>query len=101
MDNFRTAALAHAANHFFIGQHAFAGSTPVDGHFFFIGQPLLKQLQEDPLSPFIIIGVCGVDLPVPVKRKPQAFQLAFKPIDILLGYNFRMDMVFDGKVFSR
>ena len=32
-DNLAAAPLAHAADHFFVGQHAFAGGAPVDRHF--------------------------------------------------------------------
>ncbi len=101
MDNFRSTAFAHAADHLFIGQYTFAGCTPVNGHLFFIGQALFKQLQEDPLGPFVIVGIGRVDFPVPVKRKAQAFQLAFEPIDILLGHDLRMNMIFNGKILSR
>ena len=41
-DHRAAAALAHAVDHLFVGQHAFAGSTPVDGHGGFIGQTLFK-----------------------------------------------------------
>ena len=67
MDDLAAAALADAVDDFLVCQHALTAGTPVDVHFLLVGEALLVQLQEDPLSPLIILGVGGVDLTVPVK----------------------------------
>ena len=100
-DNLAAAPLAHAADHFFVGQHAFAGGAPVDRHFLFIGQPLLKQLEKDPLGPFVIVGIGGVDFPRPVEGQAQRLQLALEAGHIVFGHDFGMNVVFDGKVLRR
>ena len=69
--HFAAAALANAVDHLFVGQHAFAGGAPVYGSLFFIRQAVLKQLQKDPLCPFIIAGIRGVDLTAPVKGNAE------------------------------
>ncbi len=95
------AALAGAADHFLIGQADFAADTPVDGHFRFIGQPMLIQLQKNPLRPLVVVGVGGVHLPGIVKGKTQALQLLPEVGDILPRHLGRGHMVFDGVVLSR
>ena len=52
--NFAAAPLTYAADHFLIGQTNLTGGTPVDGHLLLIGQSVLKELQKDPLGPFIV-----------------------------------------------
>jgi hypothetical protein len=46
-----SAALALAVDHLLIGQHRAQRRAPVDGDLRLVGQPLLEQLQEDPLRP--------------------------------------------------
>ena len=44
--------------------------------FWFQGQTVkafFKQLQKNPLSPFIICRVCGINFATPIKRKSQTF----------------------------
>ncbi len=47
----------------------------------------------------IVVRICGVDLPVPVKRIPKRLQLFLKVLHIVLRHNFGMDMVFDRIIF--
>ena len=54
-----------------VGKTSLAGWTPVDGLIRFIGQTLLKHLEEDPLRPFVVSRVSGVDLPTPIKIKTE------------------------------
>ena len=99
VNNLAAAAFANTVDNFFICQNAFAGSAPVDRHFLFVCQSLFKQLQKDPLRPFIIRRIGGVDLTAPVERKAQRLQLLFKMSNVLLGYDLRMDMIFDRIIF--
>ena len=92
------AALTHAAHHFFVGQAAFAAGAPVDGHFGLIAQAVFQQFQKNPLGPFIVGGIGGVDLTCVVEAETQALELLAEVVDVLFGDHGRMDLVFDGIV---
>ena len=67
MDDRAAAPLAYAVDDLFVGQHTLAGSAPIDRHLFFISQAVFEQLQENPLGPAVVFGVCRIDLPGPVE----------------------------------
>ena len=92
------AALAHAVDHFFVGQAALAAGAPVDGHFRLVGQPVFQKLEENPLSPLVIGGVGGVHLPGIVKAEAQPLELLPEVVDVLLGDDGGMHVVLDGEV---
>ena len=94
------AALAHAVDHFLVGQHALAAGAPVDVHFLLVGQTVLVQLQEDPLGPLVVFRVGGVDLAVPVKGEAQSLQLAAEVVHVVLGDDGRVDVVLHGEVLG-
>ena len=95
------AALAHAVDHLFVGQHALAGGAPVHGHGGLVGQAMLVHLQEDPLRPLVVLWIGGVDAAVPVKAIAQHLELAGEILDILLGHDGGVHMVLDGIVLRR
>ena len=99
-DDFRAAALADAVDHFFVGQDALTAGAPVDGHGGLVGQALFEHLEEDPLGPFVVLGVGGVDDPIPVEGVAQHMQLAGEVLDVGLGDYGRVHMVLDGKVLG-
>ena len=99
-DDGGAAPLAHPLHHFLIGQHALAGGAPVHRHGGLVGQPLFKQLEENPLGPLVVGGVSGVHHPVPVEAIAQHFQLPGEVLDILLRDGGGMDVVFDGVVLG-
>lgn len=66
------------------GKADLAGGAEVDRDLRLIGKAVLKELQEDPLGPFIIVGVGGVHLARPVKREAEPLQLAAEAGDVLL-----------------
>ena len=101
MDNRRATAFTDAIDDLFVGKDDLTAGTPVNVHFLFVSKTMLVQLEEDPLSPFIIIRVGGIDLTVPVKRKSQRFQLRFETSDVIPGDDLRMNMVLHRKVLSR
>ncbi|OPY59014.1 MAG: hypothetical protein A4E56_03307 [Pelotomaculum sp. PtaU1.Bin065] len=60
------ATLAAPVFHLLVGEHRGAVRTPVYRCLFFIGQPLMEQLEKKPLGPAIVLRVAGGDFPVPV-----------------------------------
>ena len=97
----RTTTLTHTLDDLFVCETNLTAGTPVDRHGGLIRHPVLEQLQEDPLGPFVIVRVGGVDHAVPVKTVTQHFELTGKVLDVLLGDNSRMDVVLDRVVLSR
>ena len=100
-DDRRAAALAHALDDLFVGKHALAARTPVDGHGGLVGEAMLVHLQEDPLRPAVIIRVGRVDDAVPIKAVAEHLELAGEILDVFLRDDGGMDVVLDGKVFRR
>ncbi len=101
MDDIAAAPLTDTVDNLFVRKYDFASGAPVDRHLLFVGQPLFKELQKNPLGPAVISGIGGIDLAVPVERKSQAFKLGFKPLHILPGDDLGMDVVFDRIVLGR
>jgi hypothetical protein len=58
--------------------------------------PAVEQLQEDPLRPFIIGGIAGTELPVPVEAKTDIIELTAKIINVLVGTHSRMHAMVNG-----
>ena len=100
MDYFAAAALTDAAYNLFICQYTLAGGAPVHRHFLLIGQTMLEELQENPLGPLVVIGIGGIDFPGPVKGETQALELVLEVGYIVLGDDFRVDVILDGIVLG-
>ena len=86
-----------------------AGGAPVHVHLFLVGKPRLKQLQEDPLGPLVVLRVGGGDLPAPVEGDAQGLDLLFEPGDVrkvnlvdfggkrrIFGFNDKVNGYLDG-----
>ena len=84
-----------------IGKNNFTGRAVVYQCFASEHKTMLIHLQEDPLGPFIVILICGVDHTIPVKRKTNFFQLIGKSCNILVRDHTRMFACLDGIVLSR
>ena len=97
-DDLGAAAFTDAVDHLLVGQHALTGGAPVDGHGGLVCQALLEQLEENPLGPFVILGVGGVHHPVPVKGVAQHLQLLGKVGDVVVGHLGGVNVVLDGIV---
>ena len=97
LHNLAAAALAMPVHNLLVCKADLAGGAEVDRDLRLIGKAVLKELQEDPLRPFIIAGVGGVHLARPVKREAEALELAAEAGDVLLrdlcGVNARFDGV--------
>ena len=100
-DHLAAAALAHAVDHFFVGQHALTRGAPVHGHFLLVSQALFEHLEEDPLGPLVVFRIGGIDLPGPVKAKAQRLELLLKVCNVVLGHNLRVNVVLNGVVLGR
>ncbi len=61
-----------------------------------ISQPVLIEFQEEPLRPFIIAGVTGDRLTLPIPHCAHALQLPTHALDIGHCPLVRMDAVLDG-----
>src|SRR5699024_3686134 len=83
-----------------VGQHALTGGAPVYRHGGLVGKAVLVQLEENPLGPLVVLGVGGVDDPVPVKAKAQHFQLAGEVLDVIVGHLGGVNVIFDGVVLG-
>ena len=97
-DHLAAAALAHTLHHFLIGQDALAAGAPVHGHGGLVCQVVLKELEEYPLGPLVVVGIGGVHAAVPVEAITQHLELPGEILDVLLGDNGGMYMVLDGEV---
>ncbi len=97
----RAAAFATAVDNFFVGQADFAGRTPVDGYFVFVGQTFFEEFDKHPLRPFVIFRIAGADTSVPIETKAERFQLLGKRRNIGRRRNCRMHAGFNGVVLGR
>ena len=101
VNNFTAAALTDAVDNLFVCQNAFAGGAPVDGHLFFVGQTVLKELEENPLRPLVVFRINGADLTAPVEGDAERLNLLLKARNILLCNLFRVHVVLDGIILCR
>ncbi|HCD69883.1 MAG TPA: hypothetical protein DEQ68_04575, partial [Ruminococcaceae bacterium] len=53
------------------------------------------------LRPLEVVGVCGVDLALPIERKTERFKLTAEAIYISFGNDSRVNFIFDSVVFGR
>mmetsp|Transcript_14417 Transcript_14417/g.27839 ORF Transcript_14417/g.27839 Transcript_14417/m.27839 type:complete len:271 (-) Transcript_14417:559-1371(-) len=64
------ASLAQAVDHLLVREDSPKSRTPVDWHLCLVGQPLLKELEEDPLRPLVVVWVGRAHLARPIEREP-------------------------------
>ena len=58
------------------------GRAPPNGFFIYISEPVFEELQENPLCPFKILWIGGIDFAIPVQSKPESLDLATKVVDV-------------------
>ena len=63
--------------------------------------PAIKDLKKDPLGPFVIIWITGLNLPAPVVTEADFRQLILEIMDILRCRNCRMNAVIDSVLLCR
>ena len=64
-----------------------------------VGQPVLEQLDEEPLRPLVIFGVGGDRLAPPVEHRTHAAQLHPHALDVGIRPLFRVDVALDRRPF--
>jgi hypothetical protein len=94
----RAAGLARTADHLLVGEHGLVERAPVHGALLLVGEPLLVELQEDPLRPLVVARVSGGELVAPVHHEPGALQLPAEVVDVARDQLCRMDANLDGEV---
>ncbi|OPZ67978.1 MAG: hypothetical protein BWY82_02661 [Verrucomicrobia bacterium ADurb.Bin474] len=57
--------------------------TPVDRPLIDVCKTVFEELQEDPLGPLEVMRIGGIDLPAPVDRNSQSFDLASELFDVV------------------
>ena len=97
----KTAALALAVYHLFIREHRAQGRAPIHRRFGLVGQPALVQLLKNPLRPFEVAGIGGVNFARPVVRKPQPLQLPPEVVGVAPGGDARVRARFHRVLFRR
>jgi hypothetical protein len=81
----RAAAPAPAVHHLLVGQHGIAARAPVHGRTAAIREAALEHADEQPLVPFVVLGVAGGELALPGVADAEALQLAFHVRDVAAG----------------
>ncbi|MNV81053.1 hypothetical protein D3C71_1746940 [compost metagenome] len=66
-----SSAFTQAVNNFFVGKYCAQCRTPVNRNLCYISQPLLVELNENPLCPFIIFRISRADFAIPVIGKSK------------------------------
>ena len=98
---FRTAALTFSIDNFLVCKSGLTGRAPVDRELFLVSKAGLKHLYKNPLSPFVEVRVCRVDLSVPVVKSRDLIDLSLDILYIFRCGLCRMNAHFDRVVFCR
>ena len=93
-------ALTAAVDDLLIGKHGSESRTPVDRNFIKVGKSFFVELHKNPLSPFVIVDIGGVDLTIPVVAETEGFDLFTEVVDIFLSGDRRMSTGIDSVLFS-
>ena len=101
LDDFAAADIALTVLAVLIGENNFAGRAIVNERLIAVSEIILKEFQEDPLCPFVIILISRIDHTAPVKGEADAFQLLGEMLDVLIRDDTRMCIGLDRIVLSR
>ena len=83
------------------GQRGVVPGAPVDGRLLAVGQPLLEELDEEPLVPTVVLGVAGHDLGIEVEHGAHLPELRAHPLDVRVGPLTGLDAPLDRRVLGR
>ena len=84
--------------HLLVGQHRLVAGAPVDRAVLPVGQPLLAQLQEQPLGPAVVLRVGGVQPARPVEAQSVALHRRQLRLDVGVGVRRGVLVVADRRV---
>src|SRR5690606_41705455 len=62
-----------------------------------VGQPLLEELDEEPLCPLVVFRVAGDGLALPVEHRAHALELLAHVLDVGIRPLLRVDFALDGR----
>ena len=96
-----TTAFAFSFLNFFVGKTCKTAWTPVDWSFCFVCKSLFIELEENPLSPLVVIWFTCRNAAVPVVGKTEGLDLACEVFDVCVSCDWRMCTSLDGVVFCR
>ena len=123
-DDWKSADFAFAINHFFVRQNGAKLRTPVHQHIGNVSEanfirilaaisldrlgpvrfriePRIINLEKDPLRPFEVTRIGGVDFTVPIIGETDPLQLRFEFRDVLAGGDGRMLAALDRVLLGR
>src|SRR5262249_49729736 len=95
-----TASPAAAIVNLFVGENAVV-HTPVDHAGCAISPAVFQQQEEEPLCPFVVVGLEGPYFSVPVVGNPHALKGRLTGFDVLQCPIAWMQLVLDGRILSR
>ena len=101
LDDVAVAHIALAALGILVGEDDLAVRAVVDQRLRTEDEPVVEELQKDPLRPLIIIRQGRGDLAAPVEGEADALQLILKVLHVGRGDDVRMGIGLDGVVFRR
>ena len=91
---------AAAVYNLLIGKHGAALRTPVHQTFLTIGQPLLVELEKEPLIPAVVVRQTGCDFARPIVGKAETIHLRLHLGDVAESPLARRGVVLNGGVFG-
>src|SRR3990172_2176806 len=74
--------LAFTIYYLFVSENGFALGTPIDRRFLSVGEPCLIHLEENPLSPLVVIRTGRVHYVRPIVHQPNLLELTSEVTDI-------------------
>ena len=92
---------APAVDDVLVRPHRLVVRAPVDGRLPAVGEPVLEELQEEPLRPVVVGRLVGRDLAVPVDRPAHTAHLVRDRADVPLGDLERAPALLDRGVLGR
>ena len=97
--NLGIAAPATPFDHLLVREHGSTIGTPVHRRIAALNEPTLPELQEDPLTPAVIIGVARNHSTVPIEGKSHALERCFLRVDVRIRPLRWMAMMLDRCIF--
>ena len=97
----RARAPAAPVHDLLVGEHGAIDGIPVDPGLLALDESGLEEVQEQRLLVFVVAGVAGRELALPVDRKPHQLELPAHRRDVVVGPLGWMDAALEGRVLRR